>query len=367
MVNIDRIERIIKQKSSKSFLIIEFLWRNYQFQEKPRTFYKFNKKWMNFTVREVARVADCSVGMVNKTLNFLKSEGLVEYEFISYKGYGQRRNPHDCKSIFFTAKGRAIFKELLPQNTCKSDDDLKGGNQVNTIITKAVNLNNYNINKSTETEKKVNYYATESLCAKLYDEIERLNIPIKRNKATARYIHAAANKLACHRKIGIQIPTDDLIKRFRKYLEFRINWLKQKGYKVCLHLLLKFKAIGAFLAKLFAPYYNCKLHENPVRILPKRKIFLDGEDIINFPDKYHIYCELYGKENIRVKINGKQATCLPIDSLDNPLETLEILCGKENIVIIHETPQHQQHPKEFSNKRGFFGSMESVINKIIKK
>lgn len=360
MINIDRIEKIIKKKNQKTSKIIKYLYQNYQ-KDNSSIFYRYGKRWMNFTVRELAREVGCSVGMVNKTLTLLKSADLIEYEFISYKGYGKRRNPHDNKSIFFTAKGRAILKVLLSE---KSDQNSQDKKIVNTINTKAVNLNNYNINKSTETEKKVNYYATESLCAKLYDEIERLNIPIKRNKATARYIHAAANKLACNHRIGIQIPTDDLIKRFRKYLEFRINWLKQKGYKVCLHLLLKFKAIGAFLAKLFAPYYNHKLYEKPVKLLPKRKILLDGEDIINFPDKYHMYCELYGKENIQVKINGKQATCL---SLENPLETLEILCGKENIVIINEAPHYQQRSKEFSNKRGFFGSMESVINKIIKK
>ncbi len=365
MLNIDRIEKIIKKKNQKTSKIIKYLYQNYQ-KDNSSIFYRYGKRWMNFTVRELVRELDVSLGLVNKTLTLLKSANLIEYEFISYKGYGKRRNTHDCKSIFFTAKGRAIFKCLLTDSTEKNSQNEQ---TVNTLDTKAVNLNNYNINKSGETPKtlKINPYSTDSLCAKLYDEIERLKIPVKRNRSTATYIHAAANKLACHRKIGIQIPTDDLIKRFRKYLEFRINWLKQKGYKVCLHLLLKFKAIGAFLAKLFAPYYNHKLYEKPVKLLPKRKILLDGEDIINFPDKYHIYCELYGKENIRVKIKGKQATCLPIDSLENPLETLEMLCGKENIVIIHETPQHQQHPKEFSNKRGFFGSMESVINKIMKK
>ena len=362
MLNIDRIEKIIKKKKQKTSKIIKFLYQNYQ-KDNKAIFYRYGKRWMNFTVRELVRELDVSLGLVNKTLNLLKSADLVEYEFISYKGYGKRRNTHDNKSIFFTAKGRAILKVLLSE---KSDQNSQEKKVVNTIDTKAVKLNNYNINKSTETEKKVNYYATESLCAKLYDEIERLNIPVKRNKATARYIHAAANKLACNRKIGIQIPTVDLIARFRKYLEFRIKWLKQKGYKVCLHLLLKFKAIGAFLAKLFAPYYNHKLYEKPVKMLPKRKILLEGEDIITFPDKYHIYCELYGKENIQVKINGKQATCLPIDSLENPLETLEILCGKENIVIINEAPHHKQRSKEFSNKRGFFGSIGSVIDKIIK-
>lgn len=358
---IERIEKIIKKKTSKSYRIMEFLWSHYQEKDKPRIFYRFKKKWMNFTVRELAKAAGCSVGMINKTLTLLKSADLIEYEFISYNGYGKRRNTHDCKSIFFTAKGRAIFNKLLPQNACKTERDLQGEKIVNTLEdTKAVKLNNYNINKSAKADKKVNYYATESLCAKLYDEIERLNIPVNRNKATARYIHAAANKLACNRKIGVQIPTTDLIARFRKYLEFRIKWLKQNGYKICLNLLLKFKAIGAFLAKLFAPYYSYSKYEKPVKLLPKRKILLDGEEIINYPDKYHKYCELYGKENIQVKINDKQATCLP---LDNPLETLEKLCGKENVVIIKETPKSNH----VLQNQGSFACVGKILNKLILK
>ena len=340
---------------------MEFLWSHYQEKDKPRIFYRFKKKWMNFTVRELAKAAGCSVGMINKTLNLLKSEDLIEYEFISFKGYGKRITPNDNKCVFFTAKGRAIFSEIFPENDGKSWDDLKGKKEVNTIDPKAVKLNNYNINKSAKAEKKVNYYSTESLCAKLYDEIERLNIPVKRNKATARYIHAAANKLACNRKIGVQIPTTDLIARFRKYLEFRIKWLKQNGYKICLNLLLKFKAIGAFLAKLFAPYYNYSKYEKPVKLLPKRKILLDGEEIINDPDKYRKYCELYGKENIQVRINGKQVACLP---LDNPLETLETLCGKDNVVIIDETPKLN---KTVLQNKGSLCCVSKILNKLILK
>lgn len=357
---IERIEKIIKKKTSKSYRIMEFLWSHYQEKDKPRIFYRFKKKWMNFTVRELAKAAGCSVGMVNKTLNLLKSEDLIEYEFISFKGYGKRITPNDNKCVFFTAKGRAIFSEIFPENDGKSGDDLKGKKEVNTLDTKAVKLNNYNINKSAKADKKVNYYATESLCAKLYDEIERLNIPVKRNKATARYIHAAANKLACNRKIGVQIPTTDLIARFRKYLEFRIKWLKQNGYKICLNLLLKFKAIGAFLAKLFAPYYSYSKYEKPVKLLPKRKIMLDGDDILMDPDKYRKYCELYGKENIHVRINGKQATCLP---LDNPLETLEKLCGKENVVIIKETPKSNH----VLQNQGSFACVGKILDKLILK
>ena len=181
---------------------MEFLWSHYQEKDKPRIFYRFKKKWMNFTVRELAKAAGCSVGMINKTLNLLKSEDLIEYEFISFKGYGNRITTHDNKCIFFTAKGRALFNELFPENDCKSGDDSRGNKTVNSIDTEAVNLNNYNINKSGETPEKVkiNPYSTDSLCAKLYEEIERLKIPVKRNRSTARYIHAAAKKLA--KKLG---------------------------------------------------------------------------------------------------------------------------------------------------------------------
>ena len=339
---------------------MEFLWSHYQQKDKPRIFYRFKKKWMNFTVRELAKSADCSVGMVNKTLNLLKSENLVEYEFISFKGYGKRITPNDNKCVFFTAKGRAIFSEIFPENNCKSGADLQCEKEVNTIDPKAVKLNNYNINKSGETPKtlKTNPYSTDSLCAKLYDEIERLKIPVKRNRSTARYIHAAAKKLACNRKIGIEIPTVEVISRFRRFLEHQIKWLKLHGYKVCLHFILKFKAIGAFLAQLFAPVY--KKYEKVVKLQPKRKILLDGEDIIMNPDKYHKYCDLYGKENIQVKISDKQATCL---SLEKALETLEILCGKDNIVIIKN--ESMQPPK--MEKRGcfsFLGILERFTNNI---
>ena len=352
MINIDRIQQIVKKKNQKSYKIIHFLYQSYQ-NDNTDIFYRFNKRWLNFTVRGLAKKIGCSIGMVNKTLNLLKSADLIEYEFISYKGYGRRRNTHDNKSLFFTAKGRAILKVLLTEITAQNSQDEK---IVNTINTEAVNLNNYNINKSGETPKtlKTNPYSTDSLCAKLYDEIERLKIPVKRNRSTARYIHAAAKKLACGKKIGIQIPTADIISRFRKYLEFRIKWLKLHGIKICLHVLLKFKAIGAFLAKLFSPYYNFRTYEKLVKLQPKRKILLDGEDILINPDIYHKYCELYGKENIQVRIIGdKQASCL----------LLERLCGKENIVFMKTTPQFN---KRF-DKRGFFGCMGDIIDKIIKK
>ena len=362
MINIDRIQQIVKKKKSKSHKIITFLYQSYQ-TDNGDTFYRFNKRWLNFTVRELARAVGCSIGMVNKTLNLLKSANLVEYEFISYKGYGQRRNTHDNKSVFFTDKGRAILKVLLSEKSGTNSQEEK---TVNTINTEAVNLNNYNINKSGETPKnvKINQYSTDSLCAKLYDEIERLKIPVKRNRSTARYIHAAAKKLACNRKIGIQIPTSEVISRFRRFLEHQINWLKLHGYKVCLHLLLKFKAIGAFLAKLFAPYYNYKPYEKPVQLLPKRKILLDGDEILINPDKYSKYCELYGNKNIQVKLNNKQVTCLSLKSIDNPLETLEKLCGKENIVIIDETPIS---PEIYSHKKDSFDTISKFLEKIILK
>lgn len=317
-MNIERIKRIIKKKTSKSYRIMEFLWSHYQQKEKPRIFFRFKKKWMNFTVREIVNDLDVSLGLVNKTLNLLKSEDLIEYEFISFKGYGKRITTHDNKCIFFTAKGRALFNELFPENDCKSGDDSRDNKIVNSIDTEAVKRNNYNINKSGETPKtlKTNPYSTDSLCAKLYDEIERLKIPVKRNRSTARYIHAAAKKLACNRKIGIQIPTSEVISRFRRFLEHQVNWLKLHGYKVCLHFILKFKAIGAFLAQLFAPVY--KKYEEVVKLKPRRKILLYSDDIKLNPDKYQRYCELYGKENIKVKqssesseiSSNKQATCL---------------------------------------------------------
>lgn len=297
MLNIDRIQQIVKKKNQKRYKIIHFLYQSYQ-TDNTDIFYRFNKRWMNFTVRGLAKEIGCSIGMINKTLNLLKSADLIEYEYISYKGYGKRRNTHDNKSIFFTSKGRAILKVLLPEITAQNSQDEK---IVNTINTEAVKRNNYNINKSGETPKtlKTNPYSTDSLCAKLYDEIERLKIPVKRNRSTARYIHAAAKKLACSRKIGIEIPTVEVISRFRRFLQHQVNWLKIHGYKVCLHFVLKFKAIGAFLAKLFAPVY--KKYEKLVKLLPKRKILLDAEDIKLNPDKYQKYCELYGKENIEVK------------------------------------------------------------------
>ena len=314
MINIDRIQQIVKKKNQKSTKNITFLYQSYQ-NDNDSIFYRFNNRWMNFTVRGIAKEVGCSIGMINKTLNLLKSADLIEYEYISYKGYGRRRNTHDNKSIFFNAKGRAILKVLLTQKSGTNSQEEK---TVNTMNTEAVNLNNYNINKSGETPKtlKTNPYSTESLCAKLYDEIERLKIPVKRNRSTARYIHAAAKKLACNRKIGIQIPTSEVISRFRRFLEHQINWLKLHGYKVCLHLLLKFKAIGAFLAQLFAPVY--KKYEKVVKLQPKRKILLYSEDIKLNPDKYQRYCDLYGKENIEVKqysessgfSSNKQVTCL---------------------------------------------------------
>ena len=57
MMSIKRIKRIIKKKTSKSYRIKEFLWSHYQEKDKPRIFYRFKKKWMNFTVRELAKAA----------------------------------------------------------------------------------------------------------------------------------------------------------------------------------------------------------------------------------------------------------------------------------------------------------------------
>ena len=324
------------------------MYQSYQ-NDNDAIFYRFNKRWMNFTVRGLAKEIGCSLGMINKTLNLLKSADLIEYEYISYKGYGRRRNTHDNKSIFFTAKGRAILKVLLPEITAQNSQDEK---TVNAMHTEAVNLDNYNNNKSGETPKtlKTNPYSTDSLCAKLYDEIERLKIPVKRNRSTARYIHAAAKKLACSRKIGIQIPTSEVISRFRRFLEHQVNWLKLHGYKICLHFVLKFKAIGAFLAKLFAPFY--KKYEKPVKLQPKRKILLDGEDILINPDKYHQYCSLYGKENIQVKLPcDKQPTCL---------SKLSVICGRENIIISKNNPEQ---PREASKTKGCLG-LCCIIKKI---
>ena len=81
---------------------------------------------------------------------------------------------------------------------------------------------------------------------------------------------------------------------------------------------------------------------------------LDGDDVIRNPEKYSRYCELYGKDNIQVKVNDKQASCL----------SLEKLCGKENIVIIEDTPH--KFPKN-QHKRGLFGGLGNLIDKFVNK
>ena len=47
MVNIDRIEKIIKKKNQKSYKIIHFLYQSYQ-NDNSSIFYRFNKRWFDF-------------------------------------------------------------------------------------------------------------------------------------------------------------------------------------------------------------------------------------------------------------------------------------------------------------------------------
>ena len=151
---IERIEKISKKKKTKSYLILKFLWSRYQLEDKPTIFYRFNKKWMNFTVRELRDDLGVSVGMINKMLSLLKNEGLIEYEFISSKGYGKRITTHDNKSIYFTPKGRAFFAKLFGDLEFEKEDD--DNNDCGTEYYEEGNENHWETEDDSQSKKKVN-------------------------------------------------------------------------------------------------------------------------------------------------------------------------------------------------------------------
>lgn len=299
MDNIEKIEKNSKRKNRKTSKIFEYLWTQYH-KAGENIFYRYNKRWINLTVREIRDDLDVSLSSINKWLTLLRSEELIEYEFISYLGYGVRRNSHDNKSIYFTPKGRALFAKMFgdlefeddndnndcgtglyeegDENSWETEGDSQTQKNANTIYTTAIyidNNNNYYKSKkecsfssceglegveSTNSEawkrsEHAEWCATKSLTARAWAIIQA-NIPhfqtVKLTKGMSRYIHAALNKLACKKKIGNGISTDSLLDRFSRFIKEQFRWIEEKGVKLTLHVLLHFKGIGAFLYRIFS-------------------------------------------------------------------------------------------------------------------
>lgn len=51
-MNIEQIEKKINKKNQKTLKIVTFLYETYQVDNKD-IFYKYGKRWMNFTVRGI--------------------------------------------------------------------------------------------------------------------------------------------------------------------------------------------------------------------------------------------------------------------------------------------------------------------------
>lgn len=271
------------------------------------------KKWKRFIQERIAGILGVNWLLIHRILQALEKQGIIEHKKlstlakeagISYNKSDQAKLVHlntqtEIGALFYyiavTDGGKKQLKYISKQNC-------KGWLKENLFSKKKESIKNINQPKTGEFlrfKEKIDDTAT----ARAYRVLAEQGVEVKPSKAQSRYIHYALNKLACKRKIGLSITTDEVISRFKQFVKQQIAWLKEHGVRVCIHFLLKSKAIGAYLYRLFNSCTST-VREWTEKLQTPRKQLIDAEQYVFLHGEDTTELEAR-RDQIKILINGK--------------------------------------------------------------
>lgn len=219
------------KKEKKSYKIIATLYNDYCLGGK-RPFYKDGNKWVADSSRDIAARTGIPYRTVNKKLNSLKRENLIEYDYVNEFGYGKRKYAKEPKKFRFTPKGMKLLVEPLSERL-KPREEKKGH-----TVTEETNRNNLYIYKSSN-EDVFNKF-NNSLVAKAWYELRKRGYFDKITAGKSRYLHAFLNFIG---------ENCDSYEKFCRLINY-LNWVEETLGKISLHRLLNFKLFRKFFANL---------------------------------------------------------------------------------------------------------------------
>ena len=222
------------EKTDKFFMNLYI----YYYVKTEGIFYKYGKKYLRRSVRQLAKDIDCSIGFINKMLTWMKEEGLIEYGFINTDG--NRKHCHERMCIYITPKGRVFMEDIKKDNDRKNrrkEAISKYEKRVNDRKAKAVKLNNKYINKSSDEGifKKHNDSLTGIACKILRDYGYECRFTV----GLCRYIHAGLKLLG-------KGDESNTISRFKLF----ISKITSKYGKISIHRLFNYGFIKRYFAVL---------------------------------------------------------------------------------------------------------------------
>lgn len=203
------------KKEKKSYKIIATLYSDYCLGGK-RPFYKDGNKWVADSSRDIAARTGIPYRTVNKKLNSLKRDNLIEYDYVNEFGYGKRKYAKEPKKFRFTPKGMKLLVEPFSERL-KPREEKKGH-----TVTKETNRNDY-LNKLTSGEvvfKKHN----DSRGALVFNLLLKMGISVPIERQTFRFIVKLCSILARG------LSTEIAIQRLREYINWLILRLKSVKY-----------------------------------------------------------------------------------------------------------------------------------------
>lgn len=203
------------KKEQKSYKIIATLYNDYCLGGK-RPFYKDGNKWVADSSRDIAARTGIPYQTVNKKLNSLKRDNLIEYDYVNEFGYGKRKYVKEPKKFRFTPKAIKLLVKPLSESL-NPREEKKGD-----TVTKETNKNNY-LNKLTSGEvvfKKHN----DSKGALVFNLLLKMGISVPIEQQTFCFIVKLCSILAQG------LSTEIAIQRLREYINWLIFRLKSVKY-----------------------------------------------------------------------------------------------------------------------------------------